>query len=74
MSLRSFSLLTKTGYIMTQEEFTNIFTTEFKGFTSRMWVDYIDETKGPFAQTDDYAGYVIKNLKYLIRKFNTENT
>ena len=74
MSLRSFSLLTKTGYIMTQEEFTNIFTTEFKGFTSRMWVDYIDETKGPFAQTDDYAGYVIKNLKYLIRKFNKENT
>ena len=44
---------------MTQEEFTNIFATEFKGFTSRMWVDYIDETKGPFAQTDDYAGYVI---------------
>ena len=59
---------------MTQEEFANIFATEFKGFTSRMWVDYIDETKGPFAQTDDYAGYVIKNLKYLIRKFNTENT
>ena len=54
---------------MTQEEFKNIFTPEFKGFTSRMWVDYIDETQGPFAQTDDYAGYVIKNLKYLIRKF-----
>ncbi len=59
---------------MTQEEFNNILTPEFKGFTSRMWVDYIDETKGPFAQTDDYAGYVIKNFKYLIRKFNTENT
>ena len=59
---------------MKQEEFNNILTPELKRFTSRMWVDYIDETKGPFAQTDDYAGYVIKNLKYLIRKFNTENT
>jgi hypothetical protein len=59
---------------MTQEEFTNILTPKFKGFTSRMWVDYIDETKGPVAHPDDYAGYVIKNLKYLIRKFNTENT
>ena len=59
---------------MTQEEFTNIFTPEFKGFTSRMWVDYLDETNGPFAQTDDYAGYVINNLKYLIRKFNEKKT
>ena len=59
---------------MTQEEFANIFTPEFKGFTSRMWVDYIDETKGPFAKTEDYAGYVITNLKYLIRKFNEEKT
>ena len=55
---------------MTQEEFKDILTPEFKGFTSRMWVDYLDETNGPFAQTDDYAGYVINNLKYLIRKFN----
>jgi len=37
-----------------------------------MWVDYLDENKNPFSKTDDYAGYVIKNLKYLIRKFNTE--
>ena len=57
---------------MTQEEFNHILTPEFKGFTSRMWIDYLDETKSPFAQIDDYAGYVIKNLKYLIRKFNTE--
>ena len=57
---------------MTQEEFTNIFASDFKGFTSRMWVDYLDENKNPFSKTDDYAGYVIKNLKYLIRKFNTE--
>jgi hypothetical protein len=49
---------------MTQEEFKDILTPEFKGFTSRMWVDYLDETNGPFAQTDDYAGYVINNLKY----------
>ena len=38
---------------MTQEEFKDILTPEFKGFTSRMWVDYLDETNGPFAQTDD---------------------
>jgi hypothetical protein len=50
---------------MTQEEFTNIFTLEFKGFTSRMWVDYIDETKGPFAKTDDYAGYVTVSYTHL---------
>ena len=59
---------------MKQEAFKNIFTSEFKSFTSRMWVDYLDETNGPFAQTDDYAGYVIKNLKYLIRKFNEKKT
>jgi hypothetical protein len=59
---------------MTQEEFKDILTPEFKGFTSRMWVDYLDETNGPFAQTDDYAGYVINNLKYLIRKFNGKKT
>jgi hypothetical protein len=35
---------------------------------------YIMETNGPFAQTDDYAGYVINNLKYLIRKFNEKKT
>ena len=59
---------------MTQEEFTNIFTLEFKGFTSRMWVDYLDENKGLFSKTEDYAGYVITNLKYLIKKFNEEKT
>ncbi len=31
---------------MTQEEFKDILTPEFKGFTSRMWVDYLDETNG----------------------------
>ena len=59
---------------MTQEEFTNIFASDFQGFTSRMWVDYLDENKSLFSEPDDYAGYVINNLKYLIRKFNTENT
>jgi hypothetical protein len=65
---------------MTQEEFKDILTPEFKGFTSRMWVDYLDETNGPFAQTDDYASFctnryaVINNLKYLIRKFNEKKT
>jgi hypothetical protein len=47
---------------MQYEAFTDVFTTEFKSFTSRMWLDYCDETKGPFAKTKDYAGYVRSNL------------
>ena len=43
------------------------------GFTSRMWLDYCDEHKDYFSKTEDYAGYVIENFKYLIRKFNKEN-
>tara|TARA_R110000803_G_scaffold23049_1_gene56787 strand:- start:448 stop:567 length:120 start_codon:yes stop_codon:yes gene_type:complete len=39
-----------------------------------MWVDYLDENKGLFSKTEDYAGYVITNLKYLIKKFNEEKT
>jgi hypothetical protein len=58
---------------MRYEAFTDIFTTEFKSFTSRMWLDYCDETKSPYSQTKDYAGYVRKNLKYLVRKFNKTN-
>jgi len=39
-----------------------------------MWIDYLDENKNPFAKSDDYAGYVINNLKYLVKKFNKEQT
>ena len=42
------------------------------GFTSRMWLDYCDEHKDPFSKTKDYAGYVIENFKYLVKKFNKE--
>ncbi len=59
---------------MKQEEFTDVFSQKFSGFTSRMWVDYLDENNNPFAKTDDYAGYVIKNFKYLVKKFNEEKT
>ena len=59
---------------MKQSEFQHIFKPEFSGFTIRMWLDYCDETKGPFSKTDDYAGYVINNLKYLVKKFNKEKT
>jgi len=59
---------------MKQKEFQNIFTNAFKSFTSRMWIDYLDENKNPFAKSDDYAGYVINNLKYLVKKFNKEQT
>ena len=43
------------------------------GFTSRMWLDYCDEHKDPFSKTKDYAGYVIENFKYLVKRFNKEN-
>ena len=59
---------------MTQAEFVNALTPGFQGFTSRMWVDYLDENKSLFSEPDDYAGYVINNLKYLIRKFNENIT
>jgi hypothetical protein len=38
-----------------------------------MWLDYCDETKGPYAKTKDYAGYVRKNLKWLVKEFNKRN-
>ena len=58
---------------MKQEEFTEVFSQKFSGFTSRMWLDYCDENNNPFAKTKDYAGYVIENLKYLVKRFNKEN-
>jgi hypothetical protein len=42
-------------------------------FTSRMWLDYCDETKGPFAKTKDYAGYVRSNFKWLVKEYNKRN-
>ena len=58
---------------MKQSEFKHIFKPEFAGFTIRMWLDYCDEHKDPFSKTKDYAGYVIENLKYLVKRFNKEN-
>ena len=57
---------------MKQSEFDNVFSQKFIGFTSRMWLDYCDEHKDYFSKTEDYAGYVIENLKYLVKKFNKE--
>ena len=58
---------------MKQSEFENVFSQKFSGFTSRMWLDYCDEHKDLFSKTKDYAGYVIENFKYLVKKFNKEN-
>jgi hypothetical protein len=58
---------------MKYEAFTDVFTDEFKSFTSRMWLDYCDETSSPYAKTRDYAGYVKKNFKWLVREFNRRN-
>ena len=56
---------------MKQSEFEDVFRPEFSGFTSRMWLDYCDEHKDPFSKTKDYAGYVIENFKYLVKRFNS---
>lgn len=59
---------------MIQEAFQDIFTNEFKSFTTRMWLDHCDEHSDLRSQTTpNYAGYVVENLKFLIRRFNTDN-
>jgi len=58
---------------MKQEDFDKVFSPKFRGFSNRLWLDYVDETKSPFAVTQDYAGYVINNFKYLVKRFNREN-
>ena len=57
---------------MKQSEFDTVFSQKFSGFTSRMCLDYCDEHKDPFSKTKDYAGYVIENLKYLVKRFNKD--
>ena len=58
---------------MRQEAFTEIFSTKFTSFVSRMWLDHCDETNNILSTTEDYPTYLINNFKYLVRRFNTEN-
>ena len=58
---------------MRTEAFTEIFSTKFSSFVSRMYLDYCDETNDLLSITDDYPTYLINNFKYLVRRFNTEN-
>jgi len=58
---------------MRQVAFTEVFSPLFRGFLSRMYADYMEETKSPFATTDNYAAYVVDNFKFLVRKFNAQN-
>ena len=58
---------------MIVEAFTDAFSPEFKSFLSRMYVDYMDETKGYHSITEDEATYIVNNFKYLVRRFNTQN-
>ena len=58
---------------MRQEAFTEIFSTKFSSFVSRMYLDYCDENNDLLSITDDYPTYLINNFKYLVRRFNTEN-
>ena len=53
---------------MIVEAFTDAFSPEFKSFLSRMYVDYMDETKSYHSITED-----VNNFKYLVRRFNTVN-
>ena len=50
---------------MRQEAFTDIFSPLFRGFTSRMYIDYLDENKSSFVTDDDYPTYLISNFKFL---------
>ena len=55
------------------EAFTEIFSPAFRSFLSRMYVDYMDETKGFHSITEDEATYIVSNFKYLVRRFNASN-
>jgi hypothetical protein len=58
---------------MIVEAFTDAFSPEFKSFLSRMYVDYMDETKSYHSITEDEPTYIVNNFKYLVRRFNTVN-
>jgi hypothetical protein len=58
---------------MIVEAFTDAFSPKFKSFLSRMYVDYMDETKSIHSITEDEATYIVNNFKYLVRRFNTQN-
>jgi hypothetical protein len=58
---------------MIVEAFTDAFSPEFKSFLSRMYVDYMDETKSYHSITEDESTYIVNNFKYLVRRFNTVN-
>lgn len=58
---------------MRREAFTDIFSPEFSGFISRMWLDHCDETSSLVSTTEDYPTYLINNFKFLVRKFNEKN-
>ena len=55
------------------EAFTEIFSPAFRSFLSRMYVDYMDETKGFHSITEDETTYIVDNFKFLVRKFNQQN-
>ena len=58
---------------MRQSAFNDIFSSEFAGFVSRMWLDHCDENSAFYSVADDYPTYLVNNFKYLVRKFNTQN-
>jgi hypothetical protein len=58
---------------MRSEAFTDVFSEEFRSFTSRMWLDYCDENSAFGSVCKDYPTYLVDNFKYLVRRFNKNN-
>lgn len=55
---------------MITEAFRDVFSPEFKSYTSRMWLDYCDENSAFGSHADDYPTYLVNNFKWLVRRFN----
>ena len=56
------------------EAFTEIFSTKFSSFVSRMYLDYCDENNDLLSITDDYPTYLINNFQVSSDgRFNEQN-
>ena len=53
--------------------FRDVFSDKFRGFTTRMWLDYCDENSAFGSHYDDYPTYLVNNFKWLVKRFNESN-
>ena len=56
------------------EAFTEIFSTKFSSFVSRMYLDYCDENNDLLSITDDYPTYLINNFQVSSEEDLTQRT